>query len=105
MADWSRWDRPFSRAFRVTLANRLERVRCYTGRMNKLIFPTIFLCGIFLTTVNGFAGRWTEVPGATTESSNLAGVAVVSANDVWAVGSVGRTNSSALIEHWDGNAW
>jgi hypothetical protein len=73
--------------------------------MKKLIFPTVCLCGIFLTTVDVFAGRWTEVPGATTESSNLAGVAVVSANDAWAVGSVGRTNSSALIEHWDGNAW
>ena len=38
---------------------------------------------------------------------SLAGVAAVSANDVWAVGSFSRSNSSTLtlIEHWNGSAW
>ncbi|HST04143.1 MAG TPA: hypothetical protein VLQ48_05340 [Chloroflexia bacterium] len=41
-------------------------------------------------------------------SNNLLDVDVVSANDVWAVGSgtaVGITATHALIEHWDGSAW
>ena len=32
------------------------------------------------------------------------GVAAVSANDVWAVGSYDVTDK-ALVEHWDGTAW
>lgn len=35
-------------------------------------------------------------------SDILSGVAAVSSNDIWAVGS---SNSQTLIEHWDGIAW
>ncbi len=36
--------------------------------------------------------------------NNLSGVAVVSANDIWAVGS-GNGFSTTLIEHWNGSKW
>ena len=45
---------------------------------------------IFLIAAVAFGGQWTEVPGAGPNSSSLYGVAVVSANDAWAVGSAGR---------------
>lgn len=54
-------------------------------------------------------GAWTVVPSANTGiSSSLAGVAAVSANDVWSVGSYKGSSSSSgqtLIEHWDGTSW
>lgn len=45
-------------------------------------------------------------PNATNGYNFLNGVAVVAANDVWAVGqgAIGSTYST-LIEHWDGRAW
>jgi len=57
---------------------------------------------IFLNASAIFAGQWTEVPGARLNNSSLSGVAVVSANNVWAVGGKGP---GALIEHWDGTNW
>lgn len=56
---------------------------------------------------NGSA--WSIVPspnpaGATT--SLLSGIAAISDNNIWAVGSAsGKRNSSTLIEHWNGSAW
>jgi hypothetical protein len=51
---------------------------------------------------------WSIVPSPNPSGgsfNSLAGVAVVSANDVWAVGSyIGSTNKT-LIEHWDGSSW
>src|SRR3989440_348480 len=39
-------------------------------------------------------------------TSDLAGVAAISSNDVWAVGSyVTTTSTFILIEHWDGTQW
>ena len=52
--------------------------------------------------------QWSVVPSPNgSSSSNLSGVAVVSANDVWAVGSSGNQRSGAqtLIEHWNGSSW
>ena len=52
--------------------------------------------------------RWSLVksPNATNGYNLLNGVAVVAANDVWAVGqaAIGSTYST-LIEHWNGTAW
>jgi hypothetical protein len=45
-------------------------------------------------------------PGPGTLHNYLSGVAVVAANDVWAVGAYGSKGAySTLIEHWDGSAW
>jgi hypothetical protein len=52
--------------------------------------------------------EWSIVqsPNASTEQNVLAGVAVVSSNDVWAVGNYGDGSGAAgLIEHWDGSSW
>ena len=45
--------------------------------------------------------------GAAAASTQLAGVAVVSSTDVWAVGSSGPAGQTAttLTEHWNGTAW
>src|SRR5437588_7956102 len=52
--------------------------------------------------------QWSVVHSANGSStSNLSGVAAVSANDIWAVGSSGNQMSGALtlIEHWNGTSW
>src|SRR5437763_14821454 len=52
--------------------------------------------------------QWSVVPSPNgSSSSNLSGVAAVSANDIWAVGSSGNQMSGAqtLIEHWNGSHW
>jgi hypothetical protein len=51
---------------------------------------------------------WSVVPSPVAEptGSVLAGVAAVSAADIWAVGSSNNGSGfSALIEHWNGTAW
>ena len=53
---------------------------------------------------------WSIIPSPNPSGGNfnkLNGVAVVAANDIWAVGSYsGSTNhSQTLIEHWDGSSW
>jgi hypothetical protein len=70
--------------------------------MKNSILSATFSFAIFLDAAATFAGQWTEVPGAGINNSGLNGAAVVSANDVWAVGSLGPR---ALIEHWDGTNW
>ena len=37
--------------------------------------------------------------------SSLAGVAAISANDIWAVGGQGSDTRQVLIEHWNGAQW
>ena len=54
--------------------------------------------------------RWSIVasPNGSRTSSELLGVAAVSANDVWAVGDFGASApmyQRTLIEHWDGANW
>jgi hypothetical protein len=53
---------------------------------------------------------WSIIPSPNPSGGSfnkLNGVAVVAANDIWAVGSYsGSTNhSQTLIEHWDGSSW
>src|SRR6266702_311818 len=53
---------------------------------------------------------WSRVtsPGAGTSGSELDGVAVVSASDIWAVGSyfnLTLNSSQTLVEHWNGSHW
>ena len=58
---------------------------------------------------NGTA--WSVVPSPNQDFDNsLYGVAAVSANDVWAVGSYGPSiyigsTSQTLVEHWNGSVW
>src|SRR2546425_297770 len=52
--------------------------------------------------------QWSVVssPQSNGWTSDLAGVAAISRNDVWAVGSyVSNTGTFILIEHWDGTQW
>ncbi|HKP53289.1 MAG TPA: PQQ-dependent sugar dehydrogenase [Chloroflexia bacterium] len=51
---------------------------------------------------NAMSGSIITSPNVIQDANSLKAVAAVSANDVWAVGSVGF---QALIEHWDGTAW
>jgi hypothetical protein len=52
----------------------------------------------------GTIGEQPPSPG--TSDNDLAGVAVRSASDVWAVGSASSDGpNQTLIEHWDGSAW
>jgi hypothetical protein len=74
--------------------------------MKNSILSATFSCAIFLKAAATFAGQWTEVPGgASPHPSALFGIAAVSANDIWAVGSWGQNGGRALIEHWDGTNW
>jgi hypothetical protein len=43
-----------------------------------------------------------DTTGPAIEGDTLSGVAVVSSNNVWAVGAAG---ANALVEHWDGARW
>lgn len=61
---------------------------------------------------NGSVWSAVSVPQASKVGSQLNGVAAISPNDVWAVGSLqGTTGSNTpstnapLIEHWNGSAW
>lgn len=74
--------------------------------MKNSIISATFFFAIFLNAAATFAGQWTEVPGgASPHPSALNGIAAVSANDIWAVGSWGQNGGRALIEHWDGTNW
>jgi hypothetical protein len=57
----------------------------------------------------GCTPEWTNVPSPTVDGRNagLGGLAVVSATDIWAVGtdSIGLDDRNTLIEHWDGVSW
>ena len=55
---------------------------------------------------NGASWAVVKSPNATNGYNLLNGVAVVAANDVWAVGqaAIGSTYST-LVEHWNGTAW
>jgi hypothetical protein len=52
--------------------------------------------------------RWTFVPAPSqqpTDFNALLGLAVVSARDIWAVGSRGDDFDEPMVQHWDGKAW
>lgn len=48
---------------------------------------------------------WSVVPDAAGPGFHLADVAVVAADDVWAVGASRYPNYQPVLEHWDGSAW
>lgn len=49
---------------------------------------------------------WTTVPIAQPDpTSSLSGVAMVSSNDVWAVGTYGQSPGHPWTTHWDGSSW
>src|SRR5438094_1749709 len=55
---------------------------------------------------NGTNWSLVRSPNATTGYNFLNGVAVVSANDVWAVGQAATGSTyRTLVEHWNGTAW
>jgi len=62
-----------------------------------------------LTTIQHWDGvRWTTLPSPSPGAvlNSLWGVAVVSANDAWSVGSYRQiTTDEPLIEHWNGHTW
>lgn len=83
-------------------------------------FPKVFLISTFLVLLNLLVGvnlanaatTWTIVPGAAASANtfqrSLNAVAAVSANDVWAVGTVvpnTTLTNQPLAEHWNGSAW
>ena len=82
----------------------LEKKSQFQIRLFYSTYLTYF--AIFLSVSATFAGQWTEVPGgAAPHASDLNGVAVVSATDIWAVGQWGQGGNQGLIEHWDGTNW
>src|SRR2546421_433271 len=55
-------------------------------------------------------GTWSVVksPNVGSRDNQLSGVAAVSANNIWAVGSYLNSSGNAnqtLIEHWNGTSW
>lgn len=51
---------------------------------------------------------WTSVPMAASTTADMTGVSVLTANDVWAVGSIFDTQSqhfTSVIQHFDGTKW
>jgi len=55
--------------------------------------------------------QWSLFPGpefGPEEEPEIAGMTAVSADDIWAVGTmafVGGGNNQTLFEHWDGTSW
>ena len=52
--------------------------------------------------------QWTVIPSPNVNGSSqnaLTGIAVIDANDIWAVGYTLTGNYQTLTEHWDGSQW
>jgi predicted SnoaL-like aldol condensation-catalyzing enzyme len=77
----------------------------------------VWAVGWTSTTVGGFQSfqgtlienwdglQWTQIPSPNGDGSSqnaLTGIAVIAANDIWAVG---YTDNQTLTEHWDGFQW
>ena len=76
-----------------------------------LVYPNVVLSISHTLTEHWNGSQWSIIPSANAGaySNHLYGVAAVSTNDVWAVGSSyadqrGSTGQT-LIEHWNGSAW
>lgn len=56
---------------------------------------------------NGSAWSVVSTPNYETDGSDFAGIAAVSANDIWAVGEYSPSNTAdqTLAAHWDGSTW
>src|SRR5207302_1303741 len=84
------------------------------NRFLKMTMPMCVLVALLLRTEVAEAapltcGAWNVVPSPNpgTQNNTLYGIAAVSANDVWTVGSQSSSGipGQALIEHWDGTSW
>jgi hypothetical protein len=52
--------------------------------------------------------QWTVIPSPNVDGSSqntLTGIAVIDANDIWAVGYTLTGSYQTLTEHWDGSQW
>src|SRR5438552_5030878 len=68
--------------------------------------PTPTLTRTATPTTCGLMWRLVSSPNPGSSSNSLSGIAVVSANDVWAVGTYNNGGSDqALTMHWDGTRW
>ena len=70
-----------------------------------LVLTLLAIPAFAASTVNNsqpLKGSWKVVPSP--GGGDLHGVAVVSANDVWAVGTSGN-GSASRVEHWNGTSW
>jgi hypothetical protein len=56
----------------------------------------------FILHWDGSSWRQVASPNIPGGANELSGITAISANDIWAVGSAGKT---PLAMHWDGNAW
>ncbi len=92
-------------------------------RLSSILFPCVIvlaLASLFLSrgasaaslpqrihrTCNSSGWSTVSSPNPSTSYNTLNGVAAVSANNVWAVGSYNNsTTSIPLIEHWNGSTW
>jgi len=54
---------------------------------------------------DGTRWRYLPSPPLTGLGTDLTGMAVISAHDIWLVGSTGMAKYHALAEHWDGSKW
>src|SRR5437016_5171251 len=67
------------------------------------------LIPLLLATRFAEVAAWSVIPSPNpgVSGNELISVAVVAANDVWAVGDItaGNGASQTLIEHWNGTAW
>src|SRR5712692_5942883 len=88
------------------------------NRLKMALFPCVLITVLatFLlrpvvaqAVIPGACGGWSIVPSPNVplRTNSLSGVAAVSANDVWAVGTDGgqKHNIFTLIEHWNGTQW
>ena len=108
---------PGNRATRP--AKRLRRVSTFLQMIAAVLVCAVLVGGFLalFATRQGGIGRvnssWCRManPQLPGYSMILSGVTVVSANDVWAVGTYGANSgpqqfiSTPLIEHWDGQQW
>jgi hypothetical protein len=62
--------------------------------------------GFYTLTEHWNGTRWSVIksPNGGSQFNDLTGIAVVSANDVWAVGN-SNAGFQTLIEHWNGSRW
>ena len=90
-----------------------EKVRKPMNFVKKSVFAcmlAIVMTTLLTASVASAAGTWSIVrsPNVGALFNNLNGVAVVSANDIWTVGSYSNGRGGpyqTLTEHWNGTSW
>jgi hypothetical protein len=66
----------------------------------------VLLLGALTEQWNGTSWNVVKSPNVGTSFNSLSAVAVVSANDIWAVGFISPTGvGQTLIEQWNGTSW